>query len=123
MEGKFDKYAAGSLLRAKSLARNDGHIEAPVYEYCVGGEWTVFYPATNPVATLARLRTAQPPPLAGRHRPPLRHRHPAPDPEGAEAGMSAYRRAKLWRTANIIAIESGIVLIIVLMIEQTRPIC
>ncbi|GAB3484262.1 hypothetical protein [Azotobacter salinestris] len=59
MEGKFDKYAAGSLLGAKSLARNEGHTEAPVYEYCVGGEWTVFYPATNPVATLARLRTAR----------------------------------------------------------------
>lgn len=37
--------------------------------------------------------------------------------------MTSYRRAKLWRTANIIAIESGIVLIVVLMIEQTRPIC
>ena len=37
--------------------------------------------------------------------------------------MSPYRRAKLWRTANIIAIEAGIVLTIVLMIEQTRPAC
>ena len=37
--------------------------------------------------------------------------------------MTRYRRAKLWRTASIIAIEAGIVLIIVLMIEQPRPIC
>ena len=57
MEQKFDKYAASSLIGAKALARNEGHTEAPVYEYCCGGEWTVFYPATNPVVTLARLRT------------------------------------------------------------------
>lgn len=37
--------------------------------------------------------------------------------------MNRYRRAKLWRTANIIAIEAGLVLIVVLMIEQTRPVC
>lgn len=37
--------------------------------------------------------------------------------------MTNYRRAKLWRTINIIAIESGLVLIVVLVIEQTRPVC
>ncbi|SFB19894.1 hypothetical protein [Azotobacter beijerinckii] len=59
MKRQFDKYAAGSLLGAKSLSRNDGHTEAPVYKYCCGGEWTVFYPATSPVATLYRLRTTR----------------------------------------------------------------
>lgn len=56
---KFDKYAAGSMLGARNLARSYGHTGEPVYEYCVGGEWTVFYPAKNPVVTLARLRTAR----------------------------------------------------------------
>lgn len=37
--------------------------------------------------------------------------------------MSPYRRAKLWRTANIIAIVAGLIFIAVLMIEQTRPAC
>ncbi len=37
--------------------------------------------------------------------------------------MSPYRRVKLWHTANIVAIEVGLILIAVLMIEQTRPVC
>lgn len=37
--------------------------------------------------------------------------------------MSPYRRAKLWRKANFIAIVAGLILIAVLMIEQTRPVC
>lgn len=37
--------------------------------------------------------------------------------------MTRYRRAKLWRAASIIATEAGLVLIIVLMLEQTRPVC
>ncbi len=58
-ERKFDKYAASTFLGAKALARNEGHTEAPVYEHCCGGIWTLFYPASNPVATLTRLRTAR----------------------------------------------------------------
>lgn len=56
---KFDKYTASRLPDAKQLARDEGHTEEPVYAYCGGGIWTVFYRATSPVAAHPRLRTAR----------------------------------------------------------------
>lgn len=59
MERKFDKYTHHTICGAKADARNDGHTEEPLFAYWNGGSWHLLYKATNPVATLARLRTAR----------------------------------------------------------------
>ncbi len=58
-ERKFSKYSHRTISGAKAVARNDGHTQAPLFSYWDGGLWHLLYPASNPVVTLARLRTSR----------------------------------------------------------------